>query len=503
MNTIKTDVAALELLAALPLEDGSRWGERAHPFQISDARAVLNPVGPRRHYLLRGRGMSKTSDVAAIVLVLLLTDAPAGSSSHVYAADEEQAALTMEALRGFIDRAQLSAQLRVSARSVTSTANAAQLVVETGDGASALGKRPWLTVVDELAAWPNTQNHRTLWSAIVSAVPKVPGSRLIVITTAGSPTGLGSKVWAEAENSPYWRTAKNPGPSPWWSAEDVDATRSALSASEWRRLILCEFAEGDDALSTPEDVQVAIRGGSAVLPPQGSYEYVAALDVGTRRDLTALAVGHLEEGDAGRTVIIDRVLSWRPKDGQGGRVDLAEVEAATLRICREYGAKLRFDRMQAEQLTTNLAREGVRTEEFIFSSTGANRIARTLWGALRDRALSLPDDAELREEFLTTRLVETGPGVVKLQNPPGTHDDIVTAVGMVVADIIDKPTSAPGGIVMPGESVMLGKNDPALSVERQRAKAQMPLNAARSGKVHFDTVSRLEAARSHRKRNVT
>ena len=99
----------------------------------------------------------------------------------------------------------------------------------------------------------------------------------------------------------------------------------------------------------------------AVLPPQGSYEYVAALDVGTRRDLTALAVGHLEEGDAGRTVIIDRVLSWRPKDGQGGRVDLAEVEAATLRICREYGAKLRFDRMQAEQLTTNLAREGVRT----------------------------------------------------------------------------------------------------------------------------------------------
>ena len=142
-------------------------------------------------------------------------------------------------------------------------------------------------------------------------------------------------------------------------------------------------------------------------------------------------------------------------------------------------------------------------EEFIFSSTGANRIARTLWGALRDRALSLPDDAELREEFLTLRLVETGPGVVKLQNPPGTHDDIVTAVGMVVADIIDKPTSAPGGIVMPGESVMLGKNDPALSVERQRAKAQMPLNAARSGKVHFDTVSRLEAARSHRKRNVT
>ena len=34
-----------------------------------------------------------------------------------------------------------------------------------------------------------------------------------------------------------------------------------------------------------------------------------------------------------------------------------------------------------------------------------------------------------------TRLVETGPGTVKVQHPPGAHDDIVTAVGMVVADL--------------------------------------------------------------------
>jgi len=80
--------------------------------------------------------------------------------------------------------------------------------------------------------------------------------------------------------------------------------------------------------------------------------------------------------------VIDRVLSWRPTGGIAGRVDLAEVESSTLRLCREYGARLRFDRMQAEQMTGNLARLGVRAEEYMFTSSGANRRARSLVVAL-------------------------------------------------------------------------------------------------------------------------
>jgi hypothetical protein len=237
--------------------------------------------------------------------------------------------------------------------------------VEASDGASAYGTRPWLTVVEELGAWPTTTNHRRLWSAVASAVPKVPGSRLVVIGTAGSPVGLGAEVWAEAEISAHWHTSRTPGPSPWWTSSDIEALRSGLSTSEWRRLILCEWAEGDDALTTPEDVAACIRAGSASLPPHPGREYVAALDVGTRRDLTALVVGHTQSTPAGRVVVIDRVLYWRPGSGAGagadGRVDLSEVEAATLRLCREYRTtRLRFDRMQAEQLTANLARAGLR-----------------------------------------------------------------------------------------------------------------------------------------------
>ncbi|MCT1460083.1 hypothetical protein M3G03_11145 [Aestuariimicrobium sp. p3-SID1156] len=77
--------------------------------------------------------------------------------------------------------------------------------------------------------------------------------------------------------------------------------------------------------------------------------------------------------------------------------------------------------------------------EFVFSAAGANKLTRGLFNVLRDRALELPDGATTREQFLTTRLVETSPGVVKLANPVGHHDDIPTTVGMLVAELADSP----------------------------------------------------------------
>lgn len=441
---------AYALMAGFVMDEGRTWGEIAYPFQRADAQAVLDTSGgaPRRHFILRGRGMSKTTDVAAMCLALLLTEAPARARCHIYAVDAEQAGLFADALAGIVGRTPgLSGAVDLGARSVRVRSTGATLTVEASDAASAYGTRPWLSVVDELGVWPSTTNHRRLYGAIVSAVPKVPGSRLLVIGTAGSPVGLGAEVWADAQDSAHWRTSRTPGPSPWWSAEDVESTQADLTAAEWRRLILCEWAESDDALTRPEDVEAAIRPGSLSLDPRPGVEYVAALDVGTRRDLTALAVGHSERTPEGRRVVIDRVVYWRPE--RNAKVDLAEVEASTLRLCRQYRAKLRFDRMQAEQLTGNLTRQGVRADEFVFSSAGANRLARSTYVALRDRALSLPDDPEVRTEFLSARLIETGPSTVKLQNPPGTHDDIVAAVGMVIADLTDRPEVGPGSVTVP------------------------------------------------------
>jgi len=182
------------------------------------------------------------------------------------------------------------------------------------------------------------------------------------------------------------------------------------------------------------------------------------------------------------------VITWRPARQTGGRVDLSEVEASTLRLCREYGVtRLRFDRMQAEQLTASLARAGVRPVEFVFSQSGANKLARSLFVALRDRAVELPDDDEVRSEFLAVRMIETGPGTVKMQNPPGTHDDVAVAIGMVVAGLTERPGGGPATITVPHGSYnreldrRTGVPGRSQVTPGTRAAAAMPRVAARRG----------------------
>jgi hypothetical protein len=115
--------------------------------------------------------------------------------------------------------------------------------------------------------------------------------------------------------------------------------RALLTPAEFRRYVGCEWVETDEALSSESDVLACIRGGDPVLPYRPGTRYVAALDVGTRRDMTALAVAHNESSSAGRRVVVDRVIYWRPRPGIGGRVDLAEVEQTVRRVCASIGRR--------------------------------------------------------------------------------------------------------------------------------------------------------------------
>jgi len=433
---------ALALLAAFRLDDGRAWGDVATDWQLADAAAVCGPSGPRRHFQVRPRGASKTTDAAAAALALLVTEAPPRSRSHACAADADQARELLDALAGFVARTPgLGGTVKLEAARATVVRSEATLQVEASDAASAFGKRPWLVAIDELSQWPRTPNHTRLWGAIVSALPKRADSRLLVISMAGSPSHPSHRVWQRAQASADWRAARVSGPCPWWSASDVAATRAELTEAEYRQYVLAEWCESDDALTTEGDVAACVTHPGP-LPPAPGRRYCLSVDVGTRRDRTAVAVAHTEATPAGRRVVVDRVLRW-----SGSRlrpVQLGEVEASLLRLHREYhGAPLVFDFHQAAQLTERLRAAGVRCVEYPFTVAGVNRLARVLHGALRDRAIGLPDDPELLAELREVRIVAVGPGLVKLDNPPGTHDDQAVAVAVAAAQLLERPTSQP------------------------------------------------------------
>lgn len=81
----------------------------------------------------------------------------------------------------------------------------------------------------------------------------------------------------------------------------------------------------------------------------------------------------------------------------------------------------------------------------------------------------LPDDPTTREQFLTTRMVETGPGTVKLNNPRGSHDDIPTVVGMLVATLSATPEVGRGGITVPRGTIP-GYRDRMNAYSRSRSR---------------------------------
>ena len=56
-----------DALGVLALEDGRRWIDAAHEFQVEDALAVLEGAEPY-NFLTRARGASKTTDLAAVAL---------------------------------------------------------------------------------------------------------------------------------------------------------------------------------------------------------------------------------------------------------------------------------------------------------------------------------------------------------------------------------------------------------------------------------------------------
>lgn len=71
---------------------------------------------------------------------------------------------------------------------------------------------------------------------------------------------------------------------------------------------------------------------------------------------------------------------------------------------RYHRAPLRVDPWQSAQLSERLRGAGVRVEDFNFSPSSVDHLARTLYGLIRDRALALPDDADLCAELAAVRL---------------------------------------------------------------------------------------------------
>jgi phage terminase large subunit-like protein len=425
---------ALDLMHALVLDSGARWGAVATAEQRRLAEAVLEPGdGPRLVWLEAPKGYSKSTDTAGLSIARLVTDFPALAEGYVIAADLDQSNRLLDKARGLIARSGLGGVLRVESHRLVNVKTGARMVALAADAPSAEGLlSPWF-VCDEVPRWPDTTSAKNMWTAVFSSVPKWPGAHLVVLGHAGDPGHFSYKLRERARISDAWLFGHVPGPTPWLSSADLAEQQAVLLPSEYQRRHLNLWVAGEDRLTTREDV-AACMGDYDLLEPVQGVRYVIDCDLGVVNDLTVVTIAHR---DADGRVVVDRQASW---SGTPARpVQLADVREYVLTAHREYNrAPVVLDPWQGKDMAQQLRRSGVRVEEFTFSSQSNGRLAVSLLHLLRDHLLLLPADWALADELVNVRLREPAPGQYRIDHDPSKHDDRVISLALVAHRLAER-----------------------------------------------------------------
>ncbi len=436
---------AIDVLGGLVVPDGRRWAAAATPVQWSDAEAVLADDGPRRHWIGRARGYSKTADAAGYALAALLSGGVSREHPiYAAAADRDQAALLLDSVAGYVSRtAGLAARVKVE--TWRASVDDASLIVLAADSSGAYGLRPSWLLLDELCQWPDTRGARRFHEALTTALPKVAGSRLVITTTAGSPEHWSKKVYDRALMEPNWRVSMTEGPPPWMPIAEVEAERRSLSPSAFERLFVNRWTASEDMLVNPDDLEAAAVLEGPLAPVAGR-RYVIALDIGITNDATVVVVAHgeavaSEAGTVGHRVVVDRL--WRWKGSRLRPVDLSEVEETIVTAHAAYPGPVVADPYQAVQLLQRLTRRGVHATKFDFTAVSVGRIAATLIRLLRSHQLWLPRDEVLLDELAGVRLRENSVGALRLDHLAGGHDDQAVALALAAHHLTDLAAGGP------------------------------------------------------------
>ena len=422
--------APIDVLAQLRLPDARLWVDAAETWQVDDMRRVLAEDGPRNGFLTRSRGSSKTGDLSAAALALLLAIDEAALLVWA-AADADQGRLAIEAIEAFAERSPtVAAQIEVQARKVIAKTTGARLVVMPADAASSWGITPFAVFVDEIANWPEGPNPQRFFDSLASSTAKRSDARLIVLTTPSSPDHWSYKVLEHARSSSSWWTSERHGPPPWMSEEKIAEQRDRLPRPIFEQLFEGIWTSAADAFLDADLLErcFTLSGPAPKRRPDASH--FGGLDLGMVGDRTAFAIAHRR----GRRTYLDHLQVWQGTKARP--VDLRAVEAHLIAQHDLYGYRLLFDPWQAAALGQRLKGAGIPAEPFTFTAQSKQRLAGALLESVNTATLALFDDGELRDELRALRLRQTAAGWA-FDHVAGRHDDRAVALSLALLGTIE------------------------------------------------------------------
>lgn len=431
----------------------------------------------RRAWLERPRGHSKTTDIAASVAWALFSS-PRRITGVCAAADGEQAGLIRDAISKLTQLNDwLAAAFDVQKTKIINTATESELRILTADAPSSYGLTPDFIVCDEVTHWAK----RDLWDSLFSAAAKRKNCLLLVICNAGFEAEWQWPLREAVRTDPLWHFNSLDGPQASWITEDrLSEQRRLLPPLAFDRLWSNRWSAGSGDAIAEADISAACMLTAPPAEPEKGWMYVAGVDLGLKRDASAIVVigrhigfreesrplppdfaslplltrmainsGELSEHDLTDSLAVisnheegtgrlrlSALRIFRP-GASGGTVDVSSIEAALLDLhARFHLAAIGCDPWQARYLIERLQRASVPIEPVDFVGANLKSMCEATLSAFSEKLIELWPDPALLADLRNLRAVEKQYGV-RLESPrksggEGTaHGD--TATGLSIA----------------------------------------------------------------------
>lgn len=415
----------------------------------------------QRFWIQRSRGYSKTSDIAAAMLWLLMFSKKP-QQAYCVAEDKEQASLVRAQMIQITQYNQWILDIiDIKRTEVENKITKSIMRIESSDEMSSFGWSPTAIIADEISHWSN----EGFWGSVASSFAKrvASGAILICACNAGKGHDWKYQIKQAAMESDLWWHHSPHSYAPWYSKEDIEEQRKILPSSDFKRLWENEWLEsvGDFVSLEEADRCIDPNWKEQDKTLVDGYVYVASIDYAEKNDRTVGCVTHLfGEGEGNEIIYVDRMDVLDP-ECYGGSIRLEWVEQWIRNVQTDFGGKngtvfFIVDQYQLLYLIQKLSGEGFNIEPFDFKSGVGNwemsLILRQMilhqkikWyegcGKILtpDGTLHRPEDGrnDLSTELgnLTIRKMYNG-AKWRIEHTDNEHDDRAFALGACVRYIV-------------------------------------------------------------------
>lgn len=405
---------------------------------LSAVRDGAEPV-PRKAFICRTKGASKTSDIAVALLWLALAS-PRMLRICVAAGDESQALEILRVIRAILVLPQnnwLHRHLKALAGQIVNKATKTTIEILTCDDLGEHGARYDVLVIDELS-------HAKVWSFVETLLDnsaKSPFGVLLVATNAGSVNSPAFKMFELARHSPDWHFSNLTTPAPWLSQAEIEERRRLSPRLRYLRLWGGQWTQDSDDGLNPDDIAAAVVLKGRHVAAADGMAYVVGVDLGLKIDHSAVVV--LAVDFKRQKIQLADLMAWKPAPGRP--VNGRAVREHIAHICKKFSPRVvRLDPSEAVVMAQDLrVMTSTLIEEYTFASaTNRRDLASAMFSSLsrnghEETTLELYRDEELIEELHRLEFVDrlTHFEVVATRDHRG-HCDRAIALGIALVPAV-------------------------------------------------------------------